>query len=103
MTEISELQKRIFQNKVRQKFNTRKVEPELLYIMEELGEAVRAFRRDDEKFTEEIVDVIIFGLGLLEILKIDAEEEILKKVKKNESRVYTTGSKKIFGQIEQKA
>lgn len=99
--DISKIQKRIFENKVKQGFNTKKIEPELLYLTEELGEAVAAYRRDKIKeFIDEIVDVIIYGLGLLAILKVDASKEILKKLKINEKRHYSKTSKKGWGHID---
>lgn len=89
MSEIRNLQKRIFKNKVDKRFNTTDVGTEFLLITEELGEAISAYRREDgEKLAEEVVDIIIYCLGLLEILGLDASEEILKKVEKNEKRVY---------------
>lgn len=37
---------------------------------------------------EEIADVVIYLLGLSEILNVDLENEILKKVNKNKHRQY---------------
>lgn len=37
---------------------------------------------------EEIADVVIYLLGLSEILNINLEEEILKKINKNKHREY---------------
>ena len=37
-----------------------------------------------------VADVVIYLLGLSEILNINLESEILKKIEKNESRVYYT-------------
>ncbi len=100
MDQIAQLQKRIFQNKKKKGFNTEDEETELLFIAEELGEAVSASRKGKKrKLAEEAVDIIIYCLGLLSILKIDASKEIEKKVKKNEGRNYNK-SKKGFGFIE---
>lgn len=96
------MQQRIFQNKVKKGFNIKSVEIELLYITEELGEAVRAYRRaGKEDLAEEIVDIIIYCLGLLAILKVDAEKAIVKKVEKNEGRNYIMGPNKKWGHIDQ--
>ena len=103
MNQIADLQKRIFQNKIKKGFNTKSVEIELLLITEELGEAVSAYRREGkEKLAEEIVDIIIYCLGLLAILKVDASKEIEKKVEKNEARNYNKVSDEIWHVVEEK-
>lgn len=105
MSEIRDLQKRIFKNKIDKGFNTTDVGKELLLITEELGEAISVYRREGgEKLAEEIVDIIIYCLGLLEILGFDALKEIQKKVEKNEKRVYKkTSSKHGWGAVEEKS
>lgn len=86
---INQLQERIWQNKKDKGFNTTDVEKELLFLTEELGEAVKAYRKgDNEELAEEIVDLIIYSLGLLKVIDRDAYEEIIKKVEKNEDREY---------------
>lgn len=104
MDQITQLQKRIFENKVKKGFNTKSVELELLLMMEELGEAIRAYRREGKKkLAEEVVDIIIYCLGLLGIMKVNASREIEKKVKKNETRSYvrrTGPDAKILGLID---
>lgn len=102
MAEIRDLQKRIFKNKQAKGFNITDIDTELLLITEELGEAVRAYRREGkEKLVEEIVDIIIYCLGLMEILGADASKEILKKVEENESRRYKMADKG-WGVVEDK-
>lgn len=86
---IKELQKRIFDNKIKKGFNTTDISKEFLYLTEELGEAVKAYRKDNkDELAEEIVDLIIYSLGLLEMLEKDGYEEIIKKIEKNEKREY---------------
>ena len=48
----------------------------------------KAWRKKKEDLGEELADVAIYLLGLSEILKIDLEDEILKKVYKNSKREY---------------
>ena len=43
-------------------------------------------KKDD--LGEELADVAIYLLGLSEVLDFDLEDEIMKKVSKNERRVY---------------
>ena len=88
-TNIKNLQKRVFENKVKKGLNTKRIEPELLLLTEEVGEVIRAYRRESkEKVAEELADVVIYCLGLFEILGRNAQKEILKKVKRNEDRIY---------------
>lgn len=91
MTELTlrEIQKRIWDNKVKKGFNTTDVGKELLYLSEELGEAVKAYRKENkEELAEEIVDLIIYSLGLFKMINKDAYDEIIKKMEKNEKREY---------------
>ena len=96
---LREIQKRIWDNKVKKGFNTTDISKEFLYLTEELGEAVKAYRKDNKHAkTEEIVDLIIYSLGLLEMLGKDGYEEIMKKIEKNEKREYQ-GEKGDFKQL----
>lgn len=96
---LREIQKRIWDNKVKKGFNTTDISKEFLYLAEELGEAVRAYRKDDkDELAEEIVDLIIYSLGLLKMLGRDSYGELIKKIEKNEKREYT-GKKGGFKQL----
>jgi NTP pyrophosphatase (non-canonical NTP hydrolase) len=69
---VKEIQKRIFDNKIKKGFNTTDLSKEFLYLTEELGEAVRAYRRDNkDELAEEIVDLVIYCLGMMEMLGKD--------------------------------
>ena len=54
----------------------------------EVAEAYEAWRKKKDDLGEELADVAIYLLGLSEILNIDLEDEILKKVYKNSKREY---------------
>jgi NTP pyrophosphatase (non-canonical NTP hydrolase) len=88
MLDIKQLQKQIYENKVRKGFNTTNVHQEFCYLIEETGEACRAYNRKLPDLGEELADIAIYVMGLAEILNVDLEEEILKKVTKNENREY---------------
>ncbi len=88
MTELKSLQKRIYDNKIKQGFNTTNIPAEFCYIYEEVAEAYRAYRKELPDLGEELADITIYLLGLAEILKIDLESEIIKKVEINEKRKY---------------
>lgn len=88
MDEFSNIQKVIFDNKLRKGFNTTNVELEFCFTNGELAEAFEAYRKKLPSAGEELADVAIYLYGIAEILGYDLNEEILKKVCKNRSRIY---------------
>ena len=88
MMDMSQVQKRIFQNKINKGFNTKDIFMEFCYIHGELSEACEAYMKKKPDLGEELADVAIYLLGLAEILGIDLETEILHKMDKNEQRRY---------------
>jgi len=93
MIDLKKLQKEIFENKKAKGFNTTDVNFEFNLIHGELAEAFQAYRKKSPDLGEELADVVIYLLGLSEMLDIDLEREVLKKVEKNKKREY----KKIKG------
>ena len=53
-----------------------------------MAEAYEAWHKKKDDVGEEIADVVIYLLGLSEILHIDLEKEILSKINKNKHREY---------------
>ncbi len=88
MINLKKLQKEIFQNKLNKGFNTTDINKEFCYTYGELGEAYDAYRKKKNDLGEELADVAIYLLGLSEMLRIDLEGEILKKISKNDNRKY---------------
>ena len=88
MLDLQKLQKEVFQNKVNKGFNITNVDMEFNLIHWELAEAFEAYHRNEEHVWEEIADVAIYLLWLSEILWINLEEEIIKKIEINKNRVY---------------
>lgn len=88
MDEFSNIQKVIFDNKLKKGFNTSNVELEFCFTNGELAEAFEAYRKKLPSTGEELADVAIYLYGIAEILGYDLNEEILKKVSKNRSRIY---------------
>ena len=88
MIDLKKLQKEIYQNKTDKDFNITDIAMEFCLIHEEVAEAYRAYYKKLPDLGEEVADVAIYLLGLSEILNIDLEKEILKKVKKNKNRQY---------------
>ena len=88
MIDLKKIQKEVYQNKVNKGFNTSDISKEFCYIYGEVAEAYEAFRKKKDDLGEELADVAIYLLGLSEILGIDLEQEILKKIEKNSKRIY---------------
>ncbi len=88
MIDLKKLQKRVFDNKVKKGFNTVDIYKEFCLIYGEVGEACRAYRNRLPDVGEELADIVIYLLGSAEILGIDLEDEIVRKIDKNEKREY---------------
>ena len=79
MIDLGKIQKEIYQNKVDKGFNVTDINKEFCLTYGEVSEAYEAWRKKKDDLGEELADVAIYLLGLSEILKIDLEDEILKK------------------------
>jgi len=84
--ELKKLQKEIYKNKVNKGFNVTDIHLEFCYLHEELAEAFRAYHTSADNLPDELADVAIFLLGISEILGIDLEKEIARKVAQNKKR-----------------
>ncbi len=91
--DLKKLQEDIFQNKKDKGFNITDVNKEFCLLYGEVSEAYDAWNKKKDDLGEELADIAIYLLGLSEILDIDLEKEIEKKVSKNKKRIY----KKIDG------
>ena len=85
---LKQVQKEVWQNKLNKGFNTTNVEKEFCLLYGEVAEAFDAYRKKKEDLNEELADIAIYLLGLSEMLGCDLAEEIMRKVFKNEKRVY---------------
>lgn len=88
MIDIKQLQKDIYKNKLNKGFNVTDINKEFCLTYGEMAEAYEAWRKKQTDVGEEIADVVIYLLGLSEILNVNLENEILKKVNKNKHRQY---------------
>lgn len=86
--ELKKIQKAVWQNKLNKGFNTTDVNKEFCLLYGEVAEAYEAWRKKKEDLNEELADIAIYLMGLSEMLGFDLEDEIEKKVAKNEKRVY---------------
>jgi NTP pyrophosphatase (non-canonical NTP hydrolase) len=88
MSDLKDIQKLIYNNKIEKGFNVTNVELEFCYTHGELAEAFEAYRKGLPSVGEELADVAIYLYGIAEILGVDLDDEIIKKISKNEKRVY---------------
>jgi len=88
MIDLKELQKKVLQNKIEKGFNVTDIYMEFCYAYGELSEACDAYIKKKDDLGEELADVVLYLLGLSEILGIDLEKELLHKIDKNEKRKY---------------
>lgn len=85
---MSEMQKAIYQNKLNKGFNVTDINKEFCLLYGEVAEAYDAWRKNKADIGEELADIAIYLMGLSEILEIDLENEIEKKMAINRDRVY---------------
>jgi NTP pyrophosphatase (non-canonical NTP hydrolase) len=88
MIDLKKLQKSIYQNKLEKGFNTTNIHKEFCLLLGEVAEAYKAWEKKLPDTGEELADVAIYLLGIAEILHINLEEEVVKKVAKNKKREY---------------
>lgn len=86
--DMKEMQKKIYENKINKGFNVTDIPMEFCYIYEEVAEAYEAYRKQTGTVGEELADVAIYLLGLAEILGINLQAEIERKMEINEKRTY---------------
>ena len=85
---ISEMQKLVYRNKRDKGFNTSDVNKEFCLLYGEDAEAYDSWRKKKDNVGEELADIAIYLMGLSEILEIDLEDEIQKKMIINSERKY---------------
>ncbi|MBS3052688.1 MAG: hypothetical protein J4428_04950 [Candidatus Aenigmarchaeota archaeon] len=85
--DLLKTQKEIFDNKVKRKFNTTDVGKEIILMTEELGELAKAYKHGNkDEMIDAVGDLMVYCLGLCEILKINSEELLQKIVENNKTR-----------------
>ncbi len=99
MIDLRGLQQAIYQNKVRRGFNVSDVGKEIVLMVEELGELARAYKNSDkrpvpeisqrEEMVDAVGDLMVYCLGLCEMLQADAAEVLQEIVARNETREHT--------------
>lgn len=88
MVDFTKLQRDVYQNKINHGFNVTDINFEFCLAYGELAEAYSAWLKKKDDLGEELADVVIFLMGISEILGINLENEIVNKINKNKKRVY---------------
>ncbi len=88
MVDFKELQKAVMQNRKEKGFNN-DIPSDFCRAYEELSEAFSKYNKNQPGVAEEFADVIIFLLGMSDILGYDLEKELVNKIEKNKKRQYT--------------
>jgi len=88
MIDLELMQKKVYENKIAKGFNVTDIFKEFCYTYGELSEACEAYLQKKDDLGEELADVVLYLLGLSEILGINLEKEIINKIEKNEKRQY---------------
>jgi len=86
--DFNKLQKEVYQNKLDHNFNVTDINLEFCLTYGELAEAYEAWLKKEGDVGEEMADVIIFLMGIAEILHIDLGDKIINKIEKNKKRKY---------------
>jgi NTP pyrophosphatase (non-canonical NTP hydrolase) len=86
--DLKALQKEVHRNKVEKGFNTTDIALEFCRAHEELSEAFSKYNKNQSGVAEEFADVMVFLLGMCEILGYDLEHELVRKIEINKNRKY---------------
>ena len=88
--DVREMQKGVWDNKIKHGFSLTNVEREFCLLYGEVGEAYHAYKMKEPDLGAELADVALYLLGISEILGFSLEDEIEKKLDINRHRKYIT-------------
>ncbi len=86
--DLKKLQKEVMRNKLEKGFNTTDIASEFCRAYEELSEAYSKHSKNQPGVAEEFADVMIFILGMCEVMGFDLEKELISKMEINKKRKY---------------
>lgn len=86
--DIREMQKQVWENKIKHGFDTTNVDREFCLLYGEVGEAYEAYIKKHDNLGEELADIAIYLMGVSGIIGLDLQEEIEKKMAINAKREY---------------
>jgi len=95
---LKQMQLEIYENKIRQDFNVTDIGKEIITLAEELGELARAYRDSDKRaawrisnrdnITDAIGDIMVYCLGLCEMMNVDSTDLLKQIIHENNAREY---------------
>lgn len=100
--DLNEIQKQVWDNKLKKGFNTENVYEEFCYIYGEVGEAYEAWLKKKDDLGLELADIGLYLCGLAEMLGFSLQEQMEKKLEINKNRVYTLSDKGVLTKVEKK-
>lgn len=86
--QVREMQAEAYRNKLEKGFNVTDVSKEFCLLYGEVAEAYEAWRKKKDSAGEELADIMIYLLGISEIIGIDLQSEVENKILINKSRRY---------------
>lgn len=86
--DIREMQKQVWENKIKHGFDTTNVDREFCLLYGEVGEAYEAYIKKHDNLGEELADIAIYLMGVSGMVGLDLQEEIEKKMAINAKREY---------------
>lgn len=86
--ELREMQKKVWDNKIKHGFDITNVDREFCLLYGEVGEAYEAYIKKHDNLGEELADVAIYLMGLAGMVGLDLEDEVTKKMEINSKREY---------------
>ncbi|RFU40221.1 hypothetical protein DZF91_18255 [Actinomadura logoneensis] len=99
--QLREIQKRAWDNKVTQGFNTTDLNLEFALAHAELSEAFEASRKQPGNLGEELADVLLFLVSIAEMRGVDLDTAVEAKLAKNAARVYQRNDTGILVKTEE--
>ena len=101
---LPEMQKAVWDNKVRRNFNTTDIGKEIILLTEELGELAKAYKHSNqmparkidnkEEMIDAVGDMMIYCIGLCQMLGVESEQILTDIMKNNRIRTHSGQMKK---------
>lgn len=101
--EISHAQKLAWDNKIAKGFNTTDIALEFGLLTAEIGEAFTAWRKHLPDLGEELADIVLYVMALSQMTGISLDNEVERKIAKNQARIYARDAHGVPGRIAEAA
>jgi NTP pyrophosphatase (non-canonical NTP hydrolase) len=98
--DITEVQRRAWENKLDKGFNTTDVALEFGLLSAEVGEAFTAWRRQEDDFGAELADVLIYLTCLAQMTGVDLSAEVERKLSVNAGRQYRRDERGVLRRVD---